>query len=166
MLYSCVCAWSSWNTKQILKSLHACSQVVSCFSLQSLLGKGGLENKKGSCQVNKSQQVSACRFLSLVKLTCLLIISPIEANQQNIPVSYLLNLQLLQKERKERHGKRFVMDSSRMTMADKSIPNMGTCGVHWMVSGSCLKGLVSLLLHLHVTNCIYHKVLYNIYGEI
>lgn len=54
----------------------------------------------------------------------------IEANQQNIPMSYLLNLQLLQKEREERHGKRFVMDSSRMTMADKSIPNMGTCGVH------------------------------------
>ena len=55
----------------------------------------------------------------------------IVANQQNInPMSYLLNLQLLQKEREERHGKRFVMDSSRMTMVDKSIPNMGTGGVH------------------------------------
>lgn len=64
-------------------------------------------------------------------------------------MSYLLNLQLLQKERERRHGKRLVMDSSRMTMAGKSLPNMGTCGVHWMVSSSCLKGLVSLCLHLH-----------------
>lgn len=83
-----------------------------------------------------------------MKLTCLWIIFPIEVNQQNIPMPYLLNLQLLQKEREERHGKRFVMDSSRMKMADKSIPNMENCGVYWMVSGSCLNGLVSLLLDL------------------
>ncbi len=78
--------------------------------LQSLVIVGGktqkkIKIKKGSCQVNKSQQISACRFLRPVKLTCLLIISPVEANQQNIPMSYLLNLQLLQKEREERHGK-------------------------------------------------------------
>lgn len=85
----------------------------------------------GSCQVKKisagfSMQVSQTSEAE----SSFDFFSPIEANQQHIPMSYLLNLQLLQKEREERHGKRFVMDSSRMTMADKSIPNMGTCGVH------------------------------------
>lgn len=94
-----------------------------------------------------------------MKLTCLWIIFPIEVNQQNIPMPYLLNLQLLQKEREERHGKRFVMDSNRMKMADKSIPNMENCGVYWMVSGSCLNGMVSLLLDLSLPT-IYVSKLY------
>lgn len=96
--------------------------------------------------MNKSQQIQHAGFSDQWSwLFFFLIISFIKANQQNIPMSYLLNLQLLQRERKERHGERFVMDSRRMTMTDKPIPNMGTCAVHWMISGSCLKGLVSLL---------------------
>ena len=93
------------------------------------------------------------------------MIFPKEDNQQHIPMSYLLNLQLLQREREERHGERFVMDSSRMTMADKSLPNMGTGLVHWMISDSCLSQK-SLLLHLPVTNHIYHTASCNIYGKV
>lgn len=105
-----------------------------------------------------SEQVSADFSMHVSNIRdadSFLIIFLIEAKQQNIPMSYLLNLQLLQKERGETWKDRFVMDPSMMTMADKAIPNMGTCGVHSVASGSCLKGLESLLLRLHlpITHC-------------
>lgn len=60
-----------------------------------------------------SEQMSAgviMQLSRLVKLTRLLTVSHVEANQPNIPKPYLLNLQLLQKEREERHGIISVMD--------------------------------------------------------
>lgn len=41
--------------------------------------------KKGSCQVKKSQQVSACRFLRPVKLNCLLIFFPHRSQPTTFP---------------------------------------------------------------------------------
>lgn len=141
-----IIVWSSYNPNVYLNITCLFCAILKIQSLQSSRGETQIRKKvrikKGSCQVNKSQQISTCMIL---KGDLSFDYFPIETNQHNIPISYLLNLQLLQKEREERHGKRFVMDSSRMTMADKSIANMGTCGVHWMVSSSWLKRLVSLL---------------------
>lgn len=65
-------------------------------------------------QTSKVNLVSDCILSHPIKYPSVLLIKP----------------SIAAKEREERHGKRFVMDGSRMTVAQKSIPNMGSCGVH------------------------------------
>lgn len=56
--------------------------------------------------------------------------SPHRSQPIKYPKVLLIKPSIAAKKREERHGKRFVMVWSRMTVAEKSVPNMGTCGVH------------------------------------
>lgn len=106
----------------LLKSLHACSQLHPCCRAPGIMGwkhTKETQNKKGSCQVNKSSADFSMQvgqtltgLSQTTKYPNVLLIKPSIAAKR---------------ERERRHGKRFVMDWSRMTMADKSFPNMGTC---------------------------------------
>lgn len=55
---------------------------------------------------------------------------PRRSQPTKYPNVLLIKPSIAAKRERGETWKRFVMDSSRMTVTDKSIPNMGTCGVH------------------------------------